>query len=294
MTDHSELLHAATTADGVAPFSEAFEQALVDATLDHTHLTAANPDAPEEHGAPVGLASIAPDGSAELVVHPDFRRRGLGADLARRVLAQRPDAGLWAHGNLPAAQALVASLGLAQSRELLVMSLAGQSLIDAARLDLPDGFTAPTLAEALERYGRDTVEQDWLRVNNEAFSWHPEQGGWDLERLHRAMQPDWFDPEGVYLLYKGDDLAGFSWTKVHPDGAGEIYVIGLASAYRGQGLGEVLMQLGMAHLVRVGAPKIMLYVEADNGSALRMYKQLGFEVVERHVVYSSPKAAGEV
>ena len=39
MHDYSIILHAATDADGVAPFSEAFEQALSDATLNHSLLT---------------------------------------------------------------------------------------------------------------------------------------------------------------------------------------------------------------------------------------------------------------
>ncbi|OFP35228.1 mycothiol synthase [Corynebacterium sp. HMSC071B10] len=286
MTDHSALISQATAADGVAPFSEAFEQALVDATLHHTHLTTENPDAP---GEIVGLAGIAPDGSAELVIHPDFRRRGLGTELARRVLDERPDAGLWAHGNLPAAQALAASLGLESTRELLVMSLSGE-LLSGTELELPEGMRELTLEQASDEFGREAVERDWLRVNNEAFSWHPEQGGWDTARLHRAMDTEWFDPAGVLFLYggeKAEELAGFMWTKVHPSGEGEIYVVGLASAFRGKGLGGALVQMGLVHLRRVGVPKVILYVEADNAPAVRRYEQLGFEVAERHVVYAA-------
>ncbi|WP_297586705.1 mycothiol synthase [uncultured Corynebacterium sp.] len=286
MTDHSALISQATAADGVAPFSEVFEQALVDATLHHTHLTTENPDTP---GEVVGLAGIAPDGSAELFIHPDFRRRGLGTELARRVLATRPDAGLWAHGNLPAAQALATSLGLESTRELLVMSLSGE-LLSGTELELPEGMRELTLEQASEEFGREQVELDWLRVNNEAFSWHPEQGGWDTARLHRAMDTEWFDPAGVLFLYggeKAEELAGFMWTKVHPSGEGEIYVVGLASAFRGKGLGGALVQMGLVHLRRVGVPKVILYVEADNAPAVRRYEQLGFEVAERHVVYAA-------
>ncbi len=289
MTDHSALISQATAADGVAPFSEAFEQALVDATLHHTHLTTENPDAP---GEVVGLAGIAPDGSAELVIHPDFRRRGLGTELARRVLDERPDAGLWAHGNLPAAQALAASLGLESTRELLVMSLSGE-LLSGTELELPEGMRELTLEQASDEFGREAVERDWLRVNNEAFSWHPEQGGWDTARLHRAMDTEWFDPAGVLFLYggeKAEELAGFMWTKVHPSGEGEIYVVGLASAFRGEGLGGALVQMGLVHMRRVGVPKVILYVEADNAPAVRRYEQLGFEVAERHVVYADSAA----
>ena len=282
MHDYSIILHAATDADGVAPFSEAFEQALSDATLNHSLLTIPSTDVP---GGLAGLASIAPDGSAELVVHPEVRRRGIGAELARRVLEQRPDAGLWAHGNLPGARALAESLGLEPTRELLVMACEGDDLRDAAQLTLPDGYQARTLASANTAGEQDAVEREWLRVNNEAFSWHPEQGGWDLERLHRAMRVEWFDPEGVWFLSCGDELAGFSWTKVHPDGTGEVYVVGLANDYRGRGLGAPLMQLALSHLVGEGKDRVILYVEADNAPAVARYEGLGFAVAERHVVY---------
>ena len=179
MTDHSALISQATAADGVAPFSEAFEQALVDATLHHTHLTTENPDVP---GEVVGLAGIAPDGSAELFIHPDFRRRGLGTELARRVLAERPDAGLWAHGNLPAAQALATSLGLESTRELLVMSLSGE-LLSGTELELPEGMRSLTLVEASEEFGREAVERDWLRVNNEACLLYTSDAADDAPRV---------------------------------------------------------------------------------------------------------------
>ena len=106
-----------------------------------------------------------------------------------------------------------------------------------------------------------------------------------MERLHRAMEAEWFDPAGVQLLYEGEQLAGFHWTKRHPDGTGEVYVVGLASRHRGEGMGGPLMQMGLNHLVVEGSPQVILYVEADNVPAVKRYLQLGFKVDESHVVY---------
>ena len=272
------LLDAAEEADGIAAFSEAFVQGLDDARLRHTHFLA------EDNGQVVACAGLAEDGSAELVVHPQRRREGIGAALAEAVREEDSDAGLWAHGNLPAAQAMAASLDLRVDRELLVMGIDAEE-IPAGGPDLPEGFEALNYVEAGKRWGRDVVDKQWLEVNNDAFSWHPEQGGWDLERLRRAMEAEWFDPAGVQLLYHGDELAGFHWTKRHPDATGEVYVVGLASRYRGEGMGGPLMQMGLDHLVQAGSAQVILYVEADNEPAVKRYRQLGFAVRETHVVY---------
>lgn len=274
------LLAAAAEHDGIAAFSEAFELGLDDARAGHTHLTVEDSG---DKGAVIACAALAPDGSCELVVDPRRRREGLGTALAEAVLRRDGGAGFWAHGDLPAARALAAELGLTPQRELLVMG------VDAAELGklpaIPDGFEALSYPEAARRFGRERVEEQWLEVNNEAFSWHPEQGGWDLDRLHRGMEAEWFDPDGVRLLYDGATLAGFHWTKRHPDGTGEVYVVGLASRYRGEGMGGPLMRVGLESLIGVGSPQVILYVEADNEPAVKRYRQLGFAVRERHVVY---------
>ena len=53
---------------------------------------------------------------AELVVHPQSRRRGIGSAMARTGLSEGGDgARIWAHGNLEPARATAAALGLASS-----------------------------------------------------------------------------------------------------------------------------------------------------------------------------------
>jgi mycothiol synthase len=131
--------------------------------------------------------------------------------------------------------------------------------------------------------GRDEVA--WVDVNNRAFHWHPEQGGWSVETLQRREKEPWFDPEGFLLHERATDagpaLAGFCWTKVHDDHVpvlGEIYVIAVSPDYQGLGLGRALTLAGLDSLHRRGIDVGMLYVDADNTPAVGLYQALGFTV----------------
>jgi mycothiol synthase len=124
-------------------------------------------------------------------------------------------------------------------------------------------------------------EAAWLTVNNRAFNWHPEQGGWDEATLKAREAEDWFDPEGFLLHEEGGRLAGFCWTKIHADHdppLGEIYVVAVDPDWQGTGLGRKLTLAGLAYLAHQGLKVGMLYVDATNRSALKLYVDLGFTI----------------
>ncbi|WP_454979398.1 mycothiol synthase, partial [Corynebacterium propinquum] len=214
---------------------------------------------------------------------------------------------VWAHGQLPAAEAIAHKQQLEIVRHLLVMSVSGEALQKSAEPgETPDGFVAANYPDSVERFGTEHVENSWIEANNQAFSWHPEQGGWDTDRLHRAMEADWFDPHDVIFLWddaaegvdKRPAQAGFHWTKWHgaaEDSAktvGEVYVIGLANAYQGRGLSGHLLRRGIKQMVNKGATEVILYVEKDNESAVRVYEKSGFDIAENHVVYAASSGNG--
>nr|MCH9702284.1 mycothiol synthase [Actinomycetes bacterium] len=164
--------------------------------------------------------------------------------------------------------------------------------------DVPDA-TIPS-GVRIRAYAGPGDDAELLRVNNAAFSWHPEQGGWTAAELAERRNESWFDPEGLFLAFDdtGTRLLGFHWTKVHADepALGEIYVIGVDPAARGMGLGRTLTLVGMDWLARrlledagVGGivePAVMLYVEADNDAAVHIYERLGFTVHSVDTAYA--------
>lgn len=231
-----------------------------------------------EPGRP-GLPSM-----VEVTVRPDSRSLGLGTKLVGAALDEGgAGAYLWDHENSPASRAIVRRFGLVAVRTLLQMR---------RRLDRPPLSEArlPDGAEVRVYRGPQDDEQ-LLRVNNAAFDWHPEQGGWSLAKLRERLAQPWVDPAGIFFAVgPGDRLLGFHWTKVHPETAsegriGEVYVLGVDPACHGRGLGKALTLIGLEHLRGQSLDTVELYVEETNAPAVATYRGLGFDVHAQHIAY---------
>lgn len=277
-----DVVAAATRHDGVAPVGD---QVLRELRADQTrHLLAVDTDS----NRIVGYLNLAPSSEtappmAELVVHPDFRRRGVGAHMARAGLIQGGAAArIWAHGNLDAARATARTLGLEVVRELLQMR---RPLTDLPPVTVAGGVRLTT-------YSGPDDDRELLRVNNSSFSWHPEQGGWTEADIAERRAESWFDPEGLFLAFDdaSGDLLGFHWTKIHGPDLGEVYVVGVDPSAQGRGLGATLTLVGLHHLAHrlssSSQPTVLLYVEADNTAAVKTYRRLDFEVFSVDAAYA--------
>jgi mycothiol synthase len=290
------MIDAATAADGVAPVGDGVLREL---PHDRTRHLLALDDSDLDSDDVVGYLNLTPGSAdapamAEAVVHPAARRRGIGSELIRAGLAEGGDgARIWAHGNLEPARAVATALGLTNVRELWQMR--------RPLADLPEVTVAPGIR--LRTYAGPDDDAELLRVNNAAFSWHPEQGGWTEADLAERRGEEWFDAEGLFLAFddQTEALLGFHWTKVHgPDFGGqersdpgnrlgEVYVVGVDPAAQGRGLGATLTLVGLHHLRdRLGpSATVMLYVEANNSQAVKTYERLAFAVSSADVAYTT-------
>lgn len=274
------VLAAAGMHDGTAPMGD---QVLRELSHDRTgHLLAEDDD-----GDLVGYLDLAPASDdappmAEVAVHPAARRRGIGSTLIRAGLAEG-GAGtrVWAHGDLEPAKATAAALGLVVARELLQMR---RHLNDLPPMPPLDGVQMRT-------YAGPEDDAELLRVNNAAFSWHPEQGGWTVADIDERRGEPWFDPAGLFLAFDEGTgkLLGFHWTKVHSPTLGEVYVVGVDPDAQGRGLGRALTLVGLHYLAEglEAGSTVGLYVEADNSAAVQTYVRLDFEVFSSDVAYTA-------
>ncbi|MEX2424228.1 MAG: mycothiol synthase [Acidimicrobiia bacterium] len=235
-------------------------------------------------GTPVAYLAVTPprrNGTAalEIAVHPLHRSHG--------VIERLIKTGVEAAAATGAATVRVWVFQPNMVDELRAAGFRGERELRQLRIDLPVREAATIPAGLVERPFRPGTDDDaWLAVNNAAFRGHPENGSWTPEILADRFSQPWFDPAGFVTVWSGDELAGFCWTKPHAE-MGEIYVIAVAPAYQGRGLGRVLVIRGLEVINdRYGFEVGMLYMDADNTAAAALYESLGFRLhhVDRSLV----------
>lgn len=275
-----ELIESIGRADGVEPLSE-HKAMRLDGRLDaREQIAMASDGSMIGYGQAAWHRSSGPDGQGhwaiEIAVAPQHRRGEAVGDLidALRLDLDAGSTVLWSRIDYVAKAAL--SRGWQKRRELWEM-----------RCELPIAgleSSIPGFRLASFRMGID--ESAWLEANNATFAGHPENSDLTRRDLEKRMAQPWFDPEGFFVAWDGDRVAGSCWTKVHESGLGEIYIIGVVPKWEGRGLGRALVSVGLDHLAnRRHVRQAMLFVESENERAVGLYQSLGFETVHSVEAY---------
>lgn len=126
-----------------------------------------------------------------------------------------------------------------------------------------------------------------------------------LVRVDRECFPDTpMPPEGmrasikqgeqVLVAERGGDTVGYCLYSQPDPGAGFIHVVAVSEAHRDQGIGAALTTRACKRLFAEGAREVSLTTDQDNGSAIRLYRRLGFKQTRAGRDYSRPTDPAEV
>lgn len=111
-----------------------------------------------------------------------------------------------------------------------------------------------------------------------------DEAGWDLDRFADRRAYPWFDPEDLLVAEDAEGcLLGLHWLKRRGGGEGEVYNLAIRPGAQGRRLGPALLQAGLDHLTDSGCDRVVLWVDAANERAVRLYRRHGFVVRSRDV-----------
>jgi mycothiol synthase len=284
-----ELIMAATDLDGVPPIAEHVLLHLRHGgDKSDSHLVIEK-DYQVIAYAHLDKTDLVAGPSVEAVVHPKYRGQGIGTALLNEAITICGDkTRIWSHGDLPQAQSIANSLKLERLWANLQMS---KKLIKIEEI---------TSKYPIRSFLPGIDDEVFLELNNKVFTDHPDQGGWSKSDLEVRVNEEWFDEKGFFVCEDKGKLIGCCWTKIHGahthshedneadhghEAIGEIYVLAVDPAYKGQGIGKDLTATGLNYLKYQGLSSAMLYVGVANKAALNLYTSLGFSDFGSDVMY---------
>jgi mycothiol synthase len=227
------------------------------------------------------------------IVHPQWRRRGIGTALMQRAEAQARTflrdkpvfLDMVARGHVAGAAELALSQGLQPVRYFFYMQCHDLQ-------HLPEPAFPPDIRLRTFVLGQD--EEEFVRADNDGFSDHWGFVPVTLEQIRHLLglpgvrADNWLlavDPAGhiagfCLLLFPEMDP---QMLRTNPPLIDDLAVI---HAYRRRGIGRALLLAGMHHIRSQGFAAAALAVDADNpNQALRLYESVGFVVVSPSTAY---------
>ena len=217
-----------------------------------------------------------------VVVHPAWRRQGLGRELMTRVLERAREQGnayvfSQTDDHVPAGGAFLRGLGFAPVSTWVQM----RAPADLALLppELPPGY-------AVRSY--DAIDDPVLLTEalNRGFTGHWENRERLLEDIEHRLEGARVRPDGIFVAFSADgDVAGVCWCSfdveqnaLRGEQVGHIDSLGVSPEHRRRGLGRALLLTGMRWLRAQGQGAIELEAVGNNDLALPLYYSAGYTV----------------
>ncbi len=227
------------------------------------------------------------------IVHPGYRRQGIGTALMRRV----EEAGRSLRGLKPAflemsvreqvngAAELALSLGMQPVRYFFYMERHDLRYLPA--LLLPEGLH-------LRSYAVGQDDEPFVAAYNDGFSDHWGYARRTLEdERHRISAPGFRAEDNLLATDADGRIAGLCIVLVPQmdddmlqNNPPLIDDLAVTHAYRRRGLGRALLLAGMRRIRDLGFSASALAVDADNpNKAQGLYESVGFQVISRSAAF---------
>lgn len=229
-------------------------------------------------------------------VHPDFKGRGIGTALLRRVeqraLEELP---------LAPAESRVSLRSTTDQRDATGLELHRSEGYQPLRyhwrmeIVLEEAPAEPELPEGIEwrPFVRGEHDVPVWQAQNEAFRdhWGSREVSLDEWKRSRFDDPQ-FDPGLWQIAWDGAEVAGFSLNRYRM-GIGWIRTLGVRRPWRKRGLGEALLLQSFSEFYRRGTRTIGLGVDAQNPTgATRLYRKAGMYAASEFVTFEKELRPG--